>query len=373
MYETLLSPTKFGPWELTSRVVMPPLTRNRADDDCVPSEHAAEYYGQRNTAGLVICEATQVSPDATGYPRTPGIWTEKQTARWKEIVDAIHSGGAKAVIQLWHCGRISHHDNQPEGIQPMAPSAVKPELPIYTDAAGDLVDNPMPREMTEDDIRHVIDSYRNACENAKKAGFDGVELHCANGYLVDQFASSNTNKRTDKWGRSLANRMRFMEEVLKAMISVYPKECVGARIAPYGTFNEIFDEDPKAKYEAMFGVLEKLGVGFAHVIRPVVSGNIQMAATPRDREVIEAARRIYSGRVIGAAGYEPESAEEELKAGRVDLVAFGRAFVGNPDFVRRVRENLHIVDSDEDSWYTPGPDGYVDYPMAGAEQVSRSA
>ncbi len=373
MYEKLLSPAKFGPWELTSHIVMPPLTRNRADEECMPNEHAAEYYGQRNTAGLVICEATQVSPDATGYPRTPGIWTDKQTERWREIVDAIHTGGAKAVIQLWHCGRISHHDNQPEGIQAMGPSAVKPELPIYTDVAGDLVDNPMPREMTEGDIQHVIDSYRKACENAKKAGFDGVELHCANGYLIDQFASTNTNKRTDKWGGSLENRLLFMEEVLKAMMSVYPKECVGARIAPYGTFNEIFDDDPKAKYEAMFAVLENLGAGYAHVIRPVVSGNVQMEATPRDQEVIEAARRLYSGPVIGAAGYDPDSAEKELEAGRVDLVAFGRAYVGNPDFVRRVRENIPLVGSDEESWYTPGPEGYIDYPPADADAVSRTA
>lgn len=364
MYDKLLKPTKFGPWELANRVVMPPLTRNRADAECVPNEQAAEYYGQRNTAGLVICEATQISPDATGYPRTPGIWTEKQTARWKEVVDAIHAGGAKAVIQFWHCGRISHPDNQPEGIQPIAPSAVKPVLPIWSDKANGMTDNPMPREMTEEDILHVIDSHRKACENAKAAGFDGVELHCANGYLIDQFASTNTNLRTDKWGGTQENRMRFMKEALKAMMSVYPKDCVGARIAPYGTFNEISDADPVAKYEAMLGVAQELGIGYVHIIRPVVSGNIQMEASARDREVIETARRIFSGSVIGAAGYNPASAEEELQAGRVDLVAFGRAFVGNPDFVRRIRDGIPLSDSNQDTWYTPGPVGYADYPAA---------
>lgn len=285
MYEKLLSPTKFGPWELTSRVVMPPLTRNRADSECVPNARAAEYYGQRGTAGLIICEATQISPDATGYPRTPGIWNAKQTAEWKKIVDAIHAGGAKAVLQFWHCGRISHQDNQPEGKQPMAPSAVKPTNPIWSDKANGLIDNPMPREMTEEDIRYVIDSYRKASENAKAAGFDGVELHGANGYLIDQFCSSNTNLRVDAWGGTREKRMRFMEEVLKAMMTVYPG-AVGVRIAPYGTFNEINDDDPVAKYRAMLGVAQKSGVAYVHIIRPVVSGNIELEATPRDLEVI---------------------------------------------------------------------------------------
>ncbi|GKY87060.1 alkene reductase [Sinisalibacter aestuarii] len=364
MYEKLLSPTKIGAWELANSIVMPPLTRNRADKDCVQNPRAPEYYGMRNAAGLIICEATQISPDATGYPRTPGIWTEEQTARWKEVVDAIHEGDAKAVLQFWHCGRISHPDNQPEGIQPMAPSAVKPENPIYTDVAGDVVDNPMPREMTEEDIQYVLESYRKAAENAKKAGFDGVELHCANGYLIDQFAASNTNIRTDKWGGSRENRVRFMEEAVKAVMKVFPKECVGVRIAGHGTFNEIFDEDPQAKFEAMLGVAEKLGIGYVHIIRPVVSGNIQMEASALDSQVIDTARRIFSGSIIGAAGYDLDSGEAELKAGRVEAVAFGRAHVGNPDLVRRIREGIPLTESNQDTWYTPGDEGYMDYPVA---------
>lgn len=364
MHDTLLSPAKFGPWTLTSHVVMPPLTRNRAEADWSPNDAAPEYYRQRNTAGLVICEATQVSPDASGYPRTPGIWNDKHTAKWREVVDAIHAGGAKAVIQLWHCGRIAHPDNQPEGCFPMGPSAVQPGLPIYTDKAGDVVENPVPREMTEADILGVIESYRKACENAKAAGFDGVELHGANGYLVDQFASTNSNLRTDKWGGSLANRLRFMEEVLAAMISVYPKDCVGVRLSPYSTFNDIADADPKAKYEAMLGVAQKAGVGYVHVIRPIVSGNIVLEASDRDREVLDTARRIYKGPIIGAAGYTAESADKALKDGSVDLVAFGRDYVGNPDLVRRFREDLPLSDSDQSSWYTPGAKGYIDYPAA---------
>ena len=364
MYEKLLSPAKFGPWDLTSHIVMPPLTRNRAEVDFSPNQRAPEYYGQRNSAGLVICEATQVSPEATGYPRTPGIWSEAQTERWTEIVSQIHAGGAKALIQLWHCGRIGHPDNQPEGCFPMGPSAVQPGLPIYTDTAEDLVENPVPKEMTEEDVQWVIDSYRSACANAKKAGFDGVELHAANGYLVDQFASTNTNLRTDKWGGSLDDRLNFMRAVLTAMMEVYPKECIGVRMSPYGTFNDIQDEDPNAKYEAMLKLCEEMGVGYVHVIRPVVSGNIQMEASGRDVEVIDTARRLYSGPLIAAAGYTPESAEKELEAGRVDLVAFGRAFVSNPDLVRRVAEGIPFAEGNPDTYYTPGMTGYIDYPMA---------
>lgn len=364
MHEKLLSPAKFGPWTLTSHIVMPPLTRNRAQADWTPNEKAPDYYRQRNSAGLVICEATQVSPDATGYPRTPGIWTDKHVAKWREVVDAIHEGGAKAVIQLWHCGRIAHPDNQPEGCFPMGPSAVKPGLPIYTDVAGDVVENPVPREMTEADILGVIESYRKACENAKAAGFDGVELHGANGYIVDQFASTNSNQRSDKWGGSLPNRLRFMEEVLKAMTSVYPRDCVGVRLSPYSTFNDIADADPKAKYEAMLGVAQKAGIGYVHVIRPIVSGNIVLEASARDREVIETARKLFSGPIIGAAGYTPDSAEAALNNGDVDLVAFGRAYVGNPDLVARVRKNVPFTDSDVNTWYTPGDKGYLDYSAA---------
>ncbi|WP_108259500.1 alkene reductase [Mangrovicoccus ximenensis] len=361
MYEKLLSPAKFGPWDLSSHIVMPPLTRNRAEADYSPNDRAPEYYGQRNTAGLVICEATQVSPEATGYPRTPGIWTQKQTAKWTEVVDAIHAGGAKAVLQLWHCGRIGHPDNQPEGCFPMGPSAVRPGLPIYTDTAQDVVENPVPREMDEDDILGVIESYRKACENAKAAGFDGVELHAANGYLVDQFASTNTNLRTDKWGGDLEARLLFMREVLKAMASVFTAECVGVRMSPYGTFNDIQDADPNAKYEGMLKVCEEFGVGYVHIIRPVVSGNIQLEASGRDVEVIDTARRLFSGPLIAAAGYTPESAEKELREGRADLVAFGRAFVSNPDLVNRIAEGIPFTEGDPDTYYTPGQTGYTDY------------
>lgn len=364
MYDKLLSPVKLGPWQLTSRVVMPPLTRSRAQPDYTPNEEAPKYYGQRSTAGLVICEATQVSPEATGYPRTPGIWTERQTAKWREVAAQIHAGGAKAVLQLWHCGRIGHPDNQPKGCHPIGASAVQPKSPIYTDVAGGMVENPMPRVMTEADIQGVFESYRKACQNAKAAGFDGVELHGANGYIIEQFASSNTNLRTDAWGGSLEKRLRFMEEVLKAMISVFGPSCVGVRLSPYGVFNEIDDENPNAKYRGMLGVAEKLGLAYVHIIRPVVSGNIQKEPSARDLEVVKTARELFSRAIIGAAGFTPESAEAELQAGRVDLVAFGRLYLSNPDLVARIRQGVPLAESNVETWYTPGPEGYADYPTA---------
>jgi len=364
VYELLLSPAKIGPWELTSHVVMSPLTRSRAEEDWSPSRYAAEYYGQRGGAGIVICEATQVSPDATGYPRTPGIWTDAHVRRWREIVDAIHAGGARAVLQLWHCGRIGHPDNMPKGLAPMGPSAVQPKLPIYTDVAGTEVTNPMPREMNEDDIQGVIESYRSACRRAKEAGFDGVELHGANGYIVEQFVASNTNLRTDKWGGSLANRVRFMAEVLKAMTSVYEPSTVGVRLSPFGRFNEINDENPQAMFEAMLGVAEASGVGYVHVIRPVVSGNVDREASASDTEVIRIARKLFSRTVIAAAAFTPDTAEAELASGRADLIAFGRPFIGNPDFVNRLRKDVALSSCDASTFYTPGPKGYIDYSAA---------
>lgn len=364
MYDRLLSPAKIGNWDLTSHVVMAPLTRSRAEADWTPSQHAPEYYGQRGGAGIVICEATQVSADATGYCRTPGIWTDAHVQRWREIVDAIHAGGAKAVLQMWHCGRIGHPDNMPEGCTPMGPSPVQPKLPIYTDVAAGEVVNPIPREMTEAEILGVIESYRSACENAKRAGFDGVELHGANGYLVEQFAASNTNQRTDGWGGSLENRLRFMVEVLKAMTSVYDPLAVGVRLSPYGTFNEIADENPQAMFEAMLDVAEKSGVGYVHVIRPVVSGNIQRDASSADTEVIQTARARFSRTLIAAAGFTPDSAEAELVSGRADLIAFGRPFISNPDYVQRLRQGIASSDADQSTFYTPGPKGYTDYPAA---------
>lgn len=342
---------------------MAPMTRSRAEADWSPSRYAATYYGQRNTAALVIAEATQICADATGYPRTPGIWTDAHTSGWATIVKAIKERGAKAYIQLWHCGRIAHPNNMPEGTEPIAPSAVQPKLPIYTDKAAALVENPVPRAMSEADITRVLDDHRKAAANAKRAGFDGVEIHGANGYLVDQFASTNTNHRTDRWGGTIEKRLRFMRAVIDAVADVYDRSRIGLRLSPHGTFNEIEDADPKAKFRAQLEILNDSKIGYVHVIRPRVSGDEDRTASDADTDVMEIARTLFSRTVIGAGGYTPKTAEAELAAGRADLIAFGRPFIANPDFPRRVREGLPLVGQfNAQLLYEPGPIGYIDYP-----------
>ncbi len=351
-----------GDLKLSSRIVMSPMTRSRAEADWSPSRYAAEYYGQRSSPGLVIAEATQVGPDATGYPRTPGIWSDAQTVVWATVAKAIKKDGAKAFIQLWHTGRIAHQHNLPPGWDPIAPSPVQPKLPIYTDVAAGMVENPVPREMTEEDIRRVLDDHRRAAANARKAGFDGIELHCANGYLIDQFASTNTNLRTDRWGGNLDKRLNFMRAVFDAVADVYDRSRIGARLSPYGTFNEIDDADPAGKFRAQLEVVKAARLGYVHVIRPRVSGDEDRTASQADTDVVDIARRSFPGTVISAGGYTAESAEAELAAGRSDLIAFGRPFIGNPDFPRRIREGLPLASYNAQLLYEPGPAGYIDYP-----------
>lgn len=360
----LLGPVRIGNWELSNRIVMPPLTRSRAEPDWSPSQWAAEYYGQRSGAGLVIAEATQVSPDAGGYCRTPGIWTERHISEWAKVVEAIKSKGSVAVLQCWHTGRIGHPDNMPEGCFPMAPSAVRPTTPMYTDVVDGVVENPVPREMTEEDIWHVIDAYGQAAANAKKAGFDGFEIHSANGYLIEQFASACTNKRTDAWGGTLENRVRFFAEIVEAVAKVYDRSAIGVRLSPFGTFNDIDEPEPMAMYEAMLNVAQNGGVGYIHVICPRVSGDEDRTASDADTDVLARARAIYKGTVIAAGGFTADSAEAELQSGRADLVAFGRDHVANPDLIERLRRDLPLNKVNFDTLYTTGPVGYTDYPFA---------
>jgi N-ethylmaleimide reductase len=359
----LFQPYRLGDLSLHSRIVMAPMTRSRAEKDWSPSRFAATYYGQRNTAGLVITEATQVGPDATGYPRTPGLWTDAHVAGWATVVAEIKKGGAKAFVQFWHCGRIAHPDNMPSGLEPIGPSAVQPKLPIYTDVSGALVENPVPRVMTEADIARVLDDHRKAAANAKLAGFDGVEIHGANGYLVDQFASTNTNLRNDDWGGTIQKRLRFMRAVIDAIAQIYPLDRIGLRLSPFGTFNEIDDADPIAKFRAQLEVSRDSKIGYVHIIRPRVSGDEDRTASDADTNVIEIARKIFPGTVIGAGGYTPQTAEAELTAGRADLIAFGRPFIASPDFPRRIREGLPVAATfNAQLLYEGAAEGYTDYP-----------
>lgn len=360
----LLEPAAIGGWNLSSRVVMAPMTRFRAQSDWTPGELAITYYGQRSSAGMVITEATQVGPDATGYERTPGIWTDSHTQRWRQIVDAMHAGGARAIIQLWHCGRISHADNMPKGWTPVSASSVKPNATMSTRIAQSGVDIEPPKEMTEADIWRVIDDFRKASVNAKAAGFDGVEIHGANGYLVEQFASSNTNLRTDAWGGTLTKRLRFMREVIEAIATVYDRSQFGIRLSPYGVFNDIHDEDPAASYHAKLEAAAEARIGYVHIIRPRVTGDLdQELPTPKE-DVVAAARRVFPGILMVAGGYDLETGTAEIEQKRADLVAFARPWVSNPDLVARWRNGVPLVRLDRDTLYTPGAAGYTDYPTA---------
>lgn len=360
----LFQPAKVGGWDLANRIAMAPMSRFRADAKTwVPADYSAEYYGQRNTCGILIAEATQVSPDAVGYPRSPGIYSDAQTARWKEIVAAIHKGPAKAVIQLWHTGRISHPHNRPEGDIPFAPSAVKPDMQIYTDAHG-MVDTVVPRGMTEADIQYVIDAYAKASANAREAGFDGVEIHAANGYLIDQFCASNTNLRTDKWGGTAKERMRFLREIINSVATVYDKSKIGVRFSPYGTFDDIHEQDPLGMFTAQLETAQETGVGYVHVIRPEVTGDLDVETPFEHADVVGLARKVYSGVIIAAGQYSRETAEKELADGRADIVAFGRPFVSNPDLIARMKAGTPLTPLIRDLLYVPGKQGYIDYPSA---------
>jgi N-ethylmaleimide reductase len=360
----LFQPAKIGAWGLANRVAMAPMSRFRAGArDWVQPDYAADYYGQRNDCGLVIAEATQVSPDAVGYPRSPGIYSLAQTEDWEKIVSAIHQGPAKAVIQLWHTGRISHPFNRPEGDQPMAPSAVAPALQMITDDHG-MVDIPTPREMTKADIKYVVDAFANAARNAKTAGFDGIEIHAANGYLIDQFCATNTNLRSDEYGGSVENRMRFLAEVIEAVATVYGRGHIGVRFSPFGTWDDIQDADPKATYEAQLRLSQAAGLGYVHVIRPDVTGDGDKIGGHEVADVIAMARSIYKGPLIAAGLYTPETAEKDLAEGRVDIVAFGRPFAANPDLVARMKSGAALTPLNRANLYTPGPAGYTDYPRA---------
>jgi N-ethylmaleimide reductase len=367
----LLEPVTIGGWNLTSRVVMAPMTRFRAEPDWTPGELAITYYGQRSSAGMVITEATQVGPDATGYERTPGIWTDRHAERWRQIAEAIHKGGARAIVQLWHCGRISHVDNMPKGWTPISASSVKPNVTMSTRIAQSGVDTEPPKEMTEADIWRVVDDFRKASAYAKDAGFDGVEIHGANGYLVEQFASSNTNVRTDAWGGTLTKRLRFMREIIEAIATVYDRSQFGIRFSPYGVFNDIQDEAPAASYQAKLEAAAEARIGFVHVIRPRVTGDLDQEAQPPKEDVVATARRIFPGPLMVAGGYDLESATAEVEEKRADLVAFARPWVANPDLIARWRRGIPLARLDRNTLYTPGATGYVDYPTADEAPVDR--
>lgn len=353
----LFSPTKLGPLTLQNRLVMSPLTRSRASDN-VPNDLMVEYYAQRASAGLIITEGTSPSPNGLGYPRIPGAFSAAQTAAWKKVTDAVHAKGAKIFLQLMHTGRIGHPLNLPAGATVFGPSAVAAAGEMYTDAGG-LKPHPTPKAMTDTDVKTALGEYVQAAKNAVAAGFDGVELHGANGYLLEQFIRPNSNQRTDAYGGSIENRARFVLEVAKAVITAIGKDKVGIRLSPYGAFNDMPPyPEMEADYAYLARQLNALGLAYVHLV-----DHSSMGAPAVPQSIKDTFRKEFKGALILSGGYDATRAEADLAAGKADLIAFGKPFLANPDLIKRWQSGAPLNAPDPNTFYTPGPKGYTDYPV----------
>ncbi|MDP5099827.1 MAG: alkene reductase [Nonlabens sp.] len=356
--EKLLSPSHLKNIWLSNRMVMAPLTRSRATAQHIPTPIMAAYYGERATAGLIITEGTSPSANGVGYPRIPGIYNDEQIATWKVATDAVHENGGKIFMQLMHTGRVSHPENMSDEAKILAPSAIAPATTkMYVDGKGDL-EIPQPTAMTIKDIATVTAEYVQAAKNAIKAGFDGVEVHSANGYLLDQFINPQSNERTDNYGGSVENRSRLTLEVTKAIIKAIGAEHVGIRLSPNGAMNDVgpFD-DQEETYKYIATELEKLGLAYIHLVN---HGSMGAPALPESLRAFF--RKTFSGTLILSGGYDALSAEKDLNDDLGDLIAFGRPFIANPDLPTRFKEDAELNEPNSDTFYTPGKEGYIDYP-----------
>ncbi len=355
MTTTLFTPITLGKLQLKNRIVMAPLTRCRATGN-VPNQLMAKYYGLRAGAGLLIAEGTSPSVNGLGYARQPGLFTDEQVNGWQKVTSSVHQAGGKIFVQLMHTGRVSHPANMQPGTKIIAPSALAAPGEMWTDSNG-LQPYPVPTEMSEADIALAIAEYAAGAKRAIEAGFDGIELHAANGYLIDQFLNTATNKRTDRWGGSIENRIRFAVEVAKAAASAIGAEHIGMRISPYGVFNgTAADTEMDAMYESLVARLNDIGLVYIHIVDHSAMGAPEVSPTLK-----AAIRAVFKGRYILSGGYELARANADLDAGRGDLVAFGRPFISNPDLVEKLRTGSKLTPPDFDTFYTPGEKGYTDY------------
>jgi N-ethylmaleimide reductase len=365
-FPSLFSPLKIGPYQLQHRAAMAPLTRLRAEKPSLaPRPLNVEYYAQRATpGGLIIAEATPVVNTGFGSPGVPGIYTEQQIAGWRKVVDAVHAKGGVIFLQLWHVGRVSHSSFQPGGALPVAPSAVaiSPEFKATT-ADGKVVDYETPRALETSEIPGLIDAYREGAKNALKAGFDGVEIHGANGYLIEQFLQSRSNLRTDQYGGSIENRVRFLMEVTKAVIEVWGANRVGVRLSPYGIANGSGEADPMPLYSHAIKSLDPLGLAYLHFIEPRSSGAGRAEVNHQNvPSAMVLYRPMWSGVLITAGGFTGETADAAIAAGHADAIAFGRIFISNPDLPRRLQRGHPITPYNRATFYGGEEKGYTDYP-----------
>lgn len=352
----LFAPVRIGEMELPNRVVMAPMTRNRAGEGFVPREINARYYEQRASAGLIVTEASQVSPRGLGYPDTPGIYSSQQVEGWRLVTDAVHRAGGRIFLQLWHVGRISHPSLQPEGELPVAPSAVRPEGEAATyEGMQPFV---TPRALETDEIAGVVEQFRLGARNARLAGFDGVEVHAANGYLLDQFLRDGTNRRDDRYGGSVENRSRLLLEVLAALFEEWPAGRVGVRLSPSGTFNDMNDSDPAATFGYVVEALDKLGLAYLHLIE-ATEADLRHGGTAVATADLRAR---FRGPLMVNGDYDGARGNAAITSGAADLVSFGRPFLANPDLPERLRRGAPLNEPDPATFYGGGAEGYVDYP-----------
>ncbi|HKB61148.1 MAG TPA: alkene reductase [Gallionellaceae bacterium] len=355
----LFSRTVLGPLSLQNHLVMSPMTRNRATGN-VPNELMAEYYAQRASAGLIITEGTSPSPNGLGYPRIPGIFSPEQVAGWKRVTNAVHNRGAKIFAQFMHCGRIGHALNLPPGARVLGPSAIAAAGEMYTDAEG-MKPNATPEAMTEADIRTAIEEFARAARNAVEAGFDGIELHGANGYLLEQFIRPTSNQRTDRYGGNIENRARFVLEVAEAAVTAIGKNKVGIRLSPYGVFNDMpLYDDMEADYTYLARELNARGLLYVHLV-----DHSSMGAPKVPDSIKQTFRDTFKGALILSGGYDAARAEADLAARKADLIAIGKPFLANPDLVERWQQGVAVNEPDMSTFYTPGAKGYTDYPALG--------
>ncbi|KAA8982881.1 alkene reductase [Halospina sp. K52047b] len=363
----LFEPFTLGDLELPNRIIMAPLTRARASQPGdVPSDMNARYYAQRASAGLIFSEATQVSQQGQGYAYTPGIYTPEQIAGWRKVTDAVHAAGGRMHAQLWHVGRISHPELQPNGELPVAPSAIKPEgSQVFISADSGMVDIPTPRALEADELPGIVEQYRQGAENAREAGFDGIEIHAANGYLLDQFIKSGSNHRTDDYGGSVENRLRFPMMVVEAVKQVWPAARIGIRVSPTGSFNSMFDADPHSTFRTLARKVQEAGLAYIEVVEDSFQGNHENG---RPESVIDAIREEFTGAYIGNGAYSRNEAIERINAGRCDLASFGRPIIANPDLVERFRQDAPLNEWDASTFYGGDERGYTDYPTLAESQ-----
>lgn len=352
----LFTPIQLGPLALPNRIFMAPLTRCRASEGNVPNDLNAEYYAQRSSAGLIISEATSVSAAGYGYPNTPGIHTAAQVAGWKRVTEAVHSKGGHIYLQLWHVGRISHPAYQREGALPVAPSAIKPKGQVFTGTS--MEEYVTPRALETSEIPGIIAEYVHGAELAKQAGFDGVEIHNANGYLLDQFLRTGTNRRGDRYGGSVQNRAHLTLEVTEAVAGVWGGERVGIRFSPAGVFNDMSDANPLETFGHVLRELNRFGLAYAHITRVTAQDIAHGAAEGVGPKEL---RPAWNGKVVTAGGFTLESGNEALAEGWADAIAYGVPFLANPDLPERFRGNAALNTPDESTFYASGPQGYTDY------------